>query len=222
MRHAWMLAACALCTSACQKAVPTNFTTGGNEVPAEAGKTYRWTFDDAAAGALPGDFINVLGQWAVVAETTAPSAPNVLRQSGHYGNPDFPRVVVKDLTFTDLTIRIRCRPESGGTDQACGLIFRLKDSDNYYVTRANALEGNVNLYRSVNADRQQFAGASAAVASGQWHTLEATARGTRIIVSWDGLPLIDATDATFARGKIGIWTKADSVTAFDDLEATAQ
>lgn len=199
MRGASILAAHAICLLACQKATPTNFTTGGNEVPAELGKTYRWTFDDAAAGALPGDFISVLGQWAVASEGTAPSQPNVLRQSGHYGNPDFPRVVVKDLTFTDLTVRIRCRPESGGTDQACGVIFRLTDSNNYYVTRANALEGNVNLYRSVDADRQQFAGANATVASGQWHTLEATARGTRITVSWDSLPLIDATDATFAR-----------------------
>jgi hypothetical protein len=191
-------------------------------VPAEAGKTYRWTFDDVAPGALPADFINVLGEWGVAAESTATSAPHVLRQSGHYGNPDFPRVIVKSLTFADLTVRVRCRPESGGTDQACGLIFRLKDSDNYYVTRANALEGNVNLYRSVNADRQQFAGASATVTGNQWHTLKATARGNRIVVSWDGVPVIDATDATFAKGKIGIWTKADSVTAFDDLEATGQ
>lgn len=76
------------------------------------------------------------------------------------------------------------------TDRACGLIFRAQDSDNYYVVHADALEGNVNLYHTVQRSRVQFAGT--------------------------------ATDSTFVRGKIGLWTKADSVTAFDDLEATAQ
>src|SRR5262249_37278372 len=206
----------------CQKATPTNFTTGGEEVPAEPGRTYRWNFDDAPVGSLPDDFISVLGQWKVEAESTAPSPPNVLRQSGRFNNPDFPRVVVKNLTFTDLTIRVRCRPESGSTDQACGLMFRLKDSDNYFITRANALEGNVRLYRVVNGDRQEFASANAQVTSGQWHTIEAAARGTSLTVKWDGLQVISATDATFSKGKIGLWTKSDSVTAFDDLEASAQ
>jgi hypothetical protein len=206
---------------ACSKAA-TNFTTGGADTPAEKGKTYTWSFDAASAGALPADFISVLGDWKVAAESTAPSVPNVLRQTGQYGDPDFPRIVVKDLTFTDLTLRVRCRPESGSTDQACGLIFRLKDSDNYYITRANPLEGNVRLYHVVSGDRVQFASANASIASGQWHTLEASAHGTALTVTWDGVQVISATDATFARGKIGLWTKADSVTAFDDLEATAE
>lgn len=216
----WLLYISAL--AACQKPAPTNFTTGGGEVPAEKGRTYQWRFDDATAGSLPADLINVLGDWKVDSDASAPSAPNVMRQKGRFGDPDFPRVVIRDLKFTDLTVRVRCRPESGGTDQACGLMFRLRDSDNYYVTRANALEGNVRLYRVVAGDRQQFASANAAVASGQWHTLEATARGQTLTVSWDGAAVINATDATFDKGKIGLWTKADSVTAFDDLEATAE
>jgi hypothetical protein len=206
----------------CQKAAPADFTNGGADKPAEKGKTYTWSFDDAATGGLPGDFVSVLGDWKVDAEGTAPSAPNVLRQLGHYGDPDFPRVVVKNLSFTDLTVRVRCRPEAGGTDQACGLMFRLKDSDNYFITRANALEGNVRLYRVVGGDRQQFASADAKVTSGEWHMLEAGAHGTKLNVKWDGAEVISATDATFAQGKIGLWTKADSVTAFDDLEATAE
>src|SRR5215471_8507005 len=163
--------ALSLLAGACQKPMPTSFTNGGADIPAENGRTYRWTFDDAAVGALPPDFIQVLGDWKVQNDERAPSPPNVLRQTGKLGNPDFPRVVVKDLTFTDVTIRVRCRPESGSTDQACGLMFRLQDSDNYYITRANALEGNVRLYRVVKGDRQQFASANLDVTVGVWHTL---------------------------------------------------
>ena len=216
-------AAAALGIMACIscQAVPTTFTDGGPALPAVSGQTYRWSFDQSAAGARPDDLINVLGTWSVAAEASVPSAPNALRQSARFGDPDFPRVVVKSLTFGDLTVRVRCRPESGSTDQACGLMFRLKDSDAYYLTRANALEGNVNLYRVIQGDRQRFAGASAPVTAGQWHTLEATATGALLTVKWDGAPLLSASDTTFASGKIGLWTKADSVTAFDDLEATA-
>jgi hypothetical protein len=206
----------------CTKPTPTIFTIGGAEVPADKGRRYRWSFDDVAVGTLPADFLAVLGNWRVEAADAAPSAPNVLRQAGAFKGPDFPRVIVKGLTFTDLTVRVRCRPESGDGDRACGLIFRVKDSDNYYVTRANALEGNIRLYRVVNGDRQQFASADLDVTAGQWHTLEATAQGAKISVTWDGRSVIEASDTTFANGKIGLWTKADSVTAFDDLEAVAQ
>lgn len=205
----------------CQKPTPTGFTTGSSEVPAEKGRTYRWSFNEAA-GSLPADFINVLGDWRVDAEPSAPSGPNVLRQAGRFKTPDFPRLVIKDLVFAELTVRVRCRPESGSVDQACGLMFRLRDSDNYYITRANPLEGNVRLYRVVGGDRQQLASADLPVASGQWHTLEATARGQSLTVRWNEKPVITATDSTFDKGKIGLWTKADSVTAFDDVEATAE
>jgi len=208
--------------TACSKPTPTTLTTAGSETLAEKGKTYRWSFDDAATGQTPNAFVSVLGQWKVQAEPTLPSTPNVIRQLGSFGDPDFPRIIVKDLTFTDLTVRVRCRPEKGSTDEACGLMFRLKDSDNYYVTRANALEANVRLYHVVAGDRRQFASADLPVTSGAWHTLEASAHGSSIVVRWDDAQVIKATDATFQRGKIGLWTKADSVTAFDDLEATAE
>jgi hypothetical protein len=217
-----VLLAVALCATACAKPTPTRFTTGGDEVPAEARHAYRWSFDEAAAGSLPSDFISILGNWAAESDPTAPSAPNVLRQTGAFKNADFPRVIVKSLTFTDLTVRVRCRSETGEIDRACGIVFRAKDSDNYYLTRANALEDNVRLYHVVNGDRQEFASADLAVTAGQWHTLEVTARGTKLGVAWDGRPVLDAIDATFTNGKIGLWTKADSVTAFDDLEAVAR
>ena len=219
----WLVVSVALCgvPGGC-KETPDTFTNGGQAIPAQAGMTYKWSFDGTSAGATPPDLVPVLGTWQVAAESMAPSAPNVLRQSATFGNPDFPRVLVKDLTFNDLRLKVRCRPETGGTDRACGLIFRAQDSDNYYVVRANALEGNVNLYHTVQRSRVQFAGASATVPSGEWSTLEVTASGGTFTVSWNGPVLFTATDSMFARGKIGLWTKADSVTAFDDLEATAQ
>jgi hypothetical protein len=212
----------ALLIGACAKPTPTRFTTGGDDVAAEPARTYRWSFDDTIVGSLPADHVSVLGDWAVENDPTAPSAPNVLRQTGAFKNPDFPRVFVKGLTFTDLTLRVRCRAEKGDIDRACGLVFRAKDSDNYYLTRANALEDNVRLYRIVHGDRQELASADLKVTSGEWHTLEVTARGSKLEVSWDGRMVLEAQDTTFAKGKIGLWTKADSVTAFDDLEAVAR
>jgi hypothetical protein len=202
--------------------VPVTPTTGGADTPAEAGKTYKWSFDADTAGPLPADFISVLGDWQVAADASAPSGPNVLRQLQKLDDPNFPRVVLKDLVFQDLTVRVRCKPESGDTDQACGLMFRFQDHDNYYITRANPLEENVRLYHVVNGDRQEMASVDLKVAAGQWHTLEVTARGDQLTVSWNGQQVISARDGRFPRGKVGLWTKADSITAFDDFEAVAE
>ncbi len=198
-------------------AAPSGADAGPSQ-PAVNGKTYKWSFDDMAVGAPAQGFSSPLGTWSVAADPAAPSAPNVFRQSGRFGDPDFPRAFVPALEFSDLTVRVKCRPESGGIDQACGLVFRLRDADNYYITRANALEGNVRLYHVIEGSRVQFAGANANVTSAQWHTLEATVRGDSFTVSWDGAPLFTASDRTFASGRVGVWTKADSVTAFDELE----
>jgi hypothetical protein len=208
-------------TASC-KAVPTSYTDGGGHVAAEKGKTYAYDFDGATPGQMPEELIDVLGTWTVDAEPSAPSAPHVLRQHAQFGNPDFPRVILRDLDFTDLVVRVRCRPEAGGTDQACGVMFRTVDSYNYMLVRANALEDNVNLYRSVAADRMELASASAKVASGVWHMLEVSAHGAEIRVRFDDQEVLAASNATFTTGKIGLWTKADSITAFDDFQATAE
>jgi hypothetical protein len=210
------------CITACSRATSTEFTTGGDSLAAEPGRVYRWGFDEDAPGAPPAALISVLGDWKTAADPGAPSAPNALQQAGRYARPDFPRAIVRDLEFQNLRLQVRCRPDSGEVDQVCGLMFRLRDGENYYVTRANALEGNVRLYRVVNGDRQQFATADLPVTSGQWHTLAVEARGDNLSVWWNGARVIEARDSTFSNGKIGVWTKADSITAFDDLEATEE
>ena len=199
-----------------------SFTDGGPATPAQRGKTYRWNFDDAPLGEPPSDFAVALGAWKVEAEESAPSRTHVLRQVGRFANPDFPRILVKPLTFADLTLRVHCRPEAGWLDRACGLMFRLQDSDNYLLTRANALEDNIRVYHVVKGDRQQIASASRSIKSGQWHTLEVAAHGPQITVKWDDDVVLSVSDRTFAAGKIGLWTKSNSVTAFDDLEVTAE
>ena len=112
---------------------------------------------------------------------------------------------------------------SGNIDRAGGLVFRLKDPNNYYIVRANALENNYRLYHVVNGRRSQFAGANFKVTSGEWHELHVEAVGNKITCYYDGNNKIEAIDDTFKdAGKVGLWTKADSVTSFDDLKVTAK
>ncbi len=103
-------------------------------------------------------------------------------------------------------------------DQAAGLVFRYQDENNYYVTRANALENNVRLYKVVKGHRQQVATWSGPVKTDLWHELRVEAESDHFKVYWDGQKALDAHDQTFKDvGKVGLWTKADSVTEFDDL-----
>ena len=113
---------------------------------------------------------------------------------------------------------VRFRAVAGKVDRAGGLAVRLKDPNNYYVVRANALEDNVRLYRVVKGQRQQIASASVKVTSGEWQTLVLHAQGERFSISFKGEPLLTETDRTFTGlGKVALWTKADSVTHFDQL-----
>ncbi len=130
----------------------------------------------------------------------------------------FPVAVADEPVVKDLRLEVSCKAVSGKTDQACGLVFRYQDENNYYVTRANALENNVRLYHVVGGRRRQFAGWNGKVAGQAWHALAVEARGNRFQVFFDGKPIIEASDDTFKNaGKVGVWTKADSVTWFGGL-----
>jgi hypothetical protein len=196
----------------------------------QIGKTLTYTFDNMQPGPLPPSFSNSLtgaggaGVWEIRADGTAPSKPNVLAQlSKEQVDYRFPIAVSNEGAFKDMELSVKFKPVSGKIDQAGGLVFRYKDANNYYVLRANALENNFRLYHVVNGKRVQFAGANTTVAGGQWHELSVTCAGNRFTCSFDGKQLIQATDDTFKdAGKIGVWTKADSVTYFDDLTVTAK
>jgi hypothetical protein len=162
------------------------------------------------------------GKWVVVQDPSAPSGDHVLAQLDQDDTDyRFPVAVADAPSLKDLRLEVRCKAVSGKTDEACGLVFRYRDSDNYYVARANALEGNVNLYHVVKGRRRQITGWSGKVAANAWHALAIEAHGDRLQVFWEGRPIIDARDDTFTdAGKFGVWTKADSVTYFDALTAT--
>ena len=176
------------------------------------------SFDDAAVGKLPVEWRQgVTGRgsprWAVRADPTAPSKPNVLEQSG---SGTFPWCVLPKVSLENGAVEVRLKPVSGREDQAGGVVWRWKDGDNYYVARANALENNVSLYYTQNGRRNTIKYVDAPVAKGRWHVLRVEFGGTRIAVSLDGKRYIELDDAHIAgAGAVGVWTKADSVTVFD-------
>src|SRR5215212_3074224 len=158
-------------------------------------------------------------RWELLQDESAPNGPAVLTEtSGDRTSDRFPLAILKDFEAQDVEVRVRFKPVSGKVDQAAGLVVRLRDPDNYYIARANALEGNVRLYKVVDGRRRQFAGADADVPRGKWQELGLKVEGDRFAVSLDGKELFRATDRTFAgAGRVGLWTKADSVTHFDGL-----
>lgn len=129
----------------------------------------------------------------------------------------FPVLIADSGEFADLDVSMKAKSISGKVDQGMGLVFRFRDAKSYYIVRANSLENNFRLYRMVNGKRLQFAGTHVKVTSGQWHTLRVVAKGDHITCWFDGKQLIDAHDKTYTTGKVGLWTKADSISEFDDL-----
>ena len=177
-------------------------------------------FDDMSAGAAPAGWTATqtgsgTARWAVEKDDSAPSKPNVLKQSGQ---ATFPVCFKNDASLRDGFVEVKFKPISGKEDQAGGVIWRVQDANNYYISRANALENNVTIYHTVNGRRIAFKNINTKVKSGVWHTLRVEFQGNKFTVSLDGNKVIEASDDTFKNaGKVGVWTKADSVTAFDDF-----
>lgn len=186
------------------------------------------TFDMDTAGSAPkGWILTMTGKgapkWTVERDDTAPSKGLVLKQSG---KATYPLAFKEGSSIRDGFVEVRFKPVAGSEDRAAGLVWRAKDANNYYVVRANALENNVVLYKTVNGVRSSLDivgrrggyGVKVPVPSNQWHTLRVDFAGTRFKVTLNGKPLFEVDDATFAEaGMVGLWTKADSVTAFDSL-----
>jgi hypothetical protein len=153
-------------------------------------------------------------KWTVEADPSVPGG-KVLRQSG---SAAFPWCVRPEPKLTDGWVAVKFKPLSGREDQAGGVVWRWKDSDNYHVARANALENNVSLYYTERGSRKTIKYVDAPVPLGQWHTLRVDFAGSKITVSLDGKRYIDVVDSHIAGpGGVGVWTKADSVTSFNDF-----
>ncbi|MGH8687835.1 MAG: hypothetical protein ACREVQ_09015 [Burkholderiales bacterium] len=177
-------------------------------------------FDRDKPGSLPVGWIaGVTGggtpKWVVEADPTAPSRPNVLKQTGKGA---FPWSVVEKLAIADGFVEVKFKPISGSEDQAGGVVWRWKDGNDYYVARANALENNVSLYYTANGRRKTLKYVDAPVPGNVWHTLRVEFSGDMIKVSLNDKTYIEIKDDHIAGGgTVGVWTKADSVTAFDDF-----
>ncbi len=183
---------------------------------ADTTKSGQWMFDKEQAGKLPSGATVLAGNWAVRAEAGAPSSPNALCQTGY---ADYPALSLSDMIYTDVTVTAHFKPVSGNSDRAAGIIFRIQDKDNYYILRANALEDNVNIYKYVGGWRSVIQEGSAKVPSGTWQELRVEVKGNHIRGFLNGKLVVEASDNTFKAGKIGLWTKADSVTCFDNIRS---
>jgi Domain of Unknown Function (DUF1080) len=192
------------------------------EIPAPlqtAGTSFIHNFDDEKAGSMPAKFHGVRtghgapGQWVVMPDSSAPSRPNVVAQNlADPTDSRFALLVSDDSSFRDFDLMVKFKAVSGEVDRAAGLLFRLRDANNYYLARINALEDNYRLYRVVAGKRHTLGGANLSVNTNEWHELRVECIGDKIICYFDGVKKIEATDETFRdAGKVGLWTKADSV-----------
>ncbi len=191
-------------------------------------------FNGDKAGQPPSGFSTALtgrghpGKWVVMKDDASPDRGNVLAQTDADATDyRFPVCVYDGLTAKDADISVKFKAVSGRIDQGAGIVWRYKDKDNYYIVRANALEGNVVLYKVQNGKRADLPlkgqgrtyGMKEKVPSKQWGILRVVAKGNLFEVYHEGRKLYEVEDDTFKEpGKVGVWTKADSVIYFDDLQ----
>jgi hypothetical protein len=176
-----------------------------------------WNFDSDQAGAIAQGFTNEGGKWDVIADDTAPSKPHVLAQLAKSSGSAFNLTLVSETNYRDLDVTVKMKAIAGSSDQGGGIVWRAKDGKNYYVARYNPLEDNYRLYHVVHGRRSELKSADIRHTPG-WHTLRVTMNGDRIECYYDGNKYLEAKDSTFKEGgKIGLWTKSDAQSHFDDL-----
>jgi len=204
-----------------------------------AAATVTLDFEAFELGETPAGFSSALTggggpvSWIIQEDQTAPSGGKVLAQTSADGTSfRFPICVYDHFTAKDVGVSVKFKPVSGKVYQAAGIVWRYKDKDNYYIVRANALENNVVLYKVESGKRTDLKpigaglfvyGKKAQVPQGQWSELRVAAKGNRFEVSLNGESLFAVEDNTLTEaGKVGLWTKADSVTSFDDLKIESE
>ncbi|MCP4253534.1 MAG: DUF1080 domain-containing protein [Candidatus Scalindua sp.] len=197
-----------------------------DEPIAYKGDAKIWNFDNDKQGGIASGFsIQVTGndgpgKWEVIKDDTAPSMSNVIAQTSleHFGH-HFGMAVNEKAIYDDLELTVKFKGVEGKEDQGGGPVWRYQDNNNYYIARANPLENNYRVYKVVDGKRIQMDSARLNVTSDEWHTIRILARKNKIQCFYEGQLYLEVTDDTFLnKGKIGLWTKADAVTYFDDLE----
>jgi hypothetical protein len=186
------------------------------------------SFEADAIGAVPRGWTATKtgkgdSKWTIEQDRTAPSNSKVVKQSGR---ATYPLLLRNDTDIKDGFIQIKFKAVAGSEDRAGGVVWRARDANNYYVARANALEDNVVLYKTVEGVRSALDiigrkggyGVAISVPANEWLTLRVEFKGSRFRVLYNGQQLFEVEDSTFPdAGKVGLWTKADSVTLFDQV-----
>ena len=197
--------------------IPTQAETGS--------PTSAWSFAREQPGKLP-DKLSIgtlydgrpAGDWQVLATERAKSPPYVLAQLMAKGAEHAYKVVLlKDVIASDLNLAVSFLPVQGKADMGGGLIWRAADDRNYYLARANPLEQNIRVYRVENGIRRLLQNFNQTITLKQWHTLRITHQGCRVKIFYDDKQTIDLCEETFHAEMIGLWTKSNAVTYFDDL-----
>jgi hypothetical protein len=189
-------------------------------------KPYVQDFEDAKIGSVPkGWTVLKTGEgegsvWKVVEDKSAPKGAKVLAQVAESPNAVFNLCVADGTSFTDVEVYVAFKAVKGDDDQGGGVMWRYADEKNYYIARYNPREANYRLYKVVAGKRMQLANKDIKLPVGEWHTLAIRMKGSQIECLLDGKVHLEARDETFAKaGKVGLWTKADAHTYFDDFQA---
>ncbi len=192
------------------------------QVSDAAGGKRVWGFDDVEPGAAAPGFSAEVGQWAVASDSGAPSGERVLAQTAKSPGPVYNVVLAQDGRYRDVDISVQLRAVAGKVDQGGGPVWRARDAENYYIARYNPLEDNYRVYVVEGGRRRMLKSAAVKLDHAAWHQLRVVMKGDAISCFLDGAKQLEATDATFPdAGMVGLWTKADAVTHFDDLSYAA-
>lgn len=176
-----------------------------------------WDFDAEKTGAIAAGFTNEVGEWKTVADHSAPSKPNVVAQLAKNERPVFNIALESGTSYRNVDITVKLKSIAGQIDQGGGVVWRARDAKNYYIARYNPLENNYRVYKVEEGRRTQLGTADVKRSEG-WHTLRITMTGERIECYYDGQKYLDVNDSAFnSAGRVGLWTKADAQTHFDDL-----
>jgi len=185
-----------------------------NRPKVRADNEVRWTVDPSLYGKPPAESVVFKGTWEVWADVVESNQQYVLCQTGY---ADYPAISLNDRGYGDVTVTTLFKPVSGNKDRAAGIIFRVQDRNNYYIMKANALNNSISIYRFVMGNLTLIKEVSANVPTGTWQELSVESKGNRIRGFLNGKQLLEVHDDTFTSGKVGLWTKTDSVSCFHDV-----
>ncbi len=204
---------CATAVSSCAETDPS--------ISLTLKKENFWNFDSDKTGQIATGFTNEVGQWTLVEDATAPSKPHVLAQLAKSKRAIYNVALAADTSYGDVDISLELKCIAGEIDKGGGPVWRAKDAQNYYIARYNPLEDNYRVYKVVKGKRHQLGSADIDDYSPDWHTLRVTMNGDHIECYYDGKKYLDVKDQTFGSpGRVGLWTKADAQTHFDDFRVT--